>query len=156
MKYLFLILGFLSISCFTIAKNVDPIIDKNSNKYIRDTVTFNTANGNLQVGRECGDQVNELWTSTYLKVGPEVYQEAERKGLTEEVISIEFKRDENCDITHYSIRQKSQLESLNEVAVKFCAEIIQLMELQQNAEHLSCPTKACTNILIPISLSIYG
>lgn len=146
------LLGFFFVAN---ARHVEPIAENHPNPiksgYIRDTMTLNTENGNLKISRECSDKHSTILTSTQLKLNTEVFHEAERKGIKADMVVVEFKRDENCEVTHYSVRQYGQLETLNDVAKKFCAEIIHVLELQ-DAYTIGCPSKACENLLVPITL----
>lgn len=136
--------------------NTHPKPDKEvtSENFMRDTTTIQLESGTVEIGRKCSDTENQAWTNGSLKLNATVMEEAQRKGIKRDIVWIEIKQDNNCNYSHFSIPEPGQLETLNEMARHFCAELIVMMQEENIENPFGCPTDQCENIQIPITLNL--
>jgi hypothetical protein len=105
------------------------------------------------MNRRCTNSSSIIEFNTKLNLTSEVYHEAKMKNIKQDKVVISLKRDENCDITHFSIDKKGQLESMNDLAKQFCADLIQNVDWDI-IDSQNCPALLCTKITIPFNLNL--
>lgn len=78
--------------------------------------------------------------------------EAHQRQIFHDEAVIVLKRDEACNITHFSVLKSGKLNSFNQLAKQFCAELIKETDWQLIPSQ-TCQSN-CERIVIPFRLDL--